>query len=325
MCVPGTEPVRWKDKVVSASPSITLLVITYKRAPFLKQLLEHVSRQVLAPHQVLVVDGSSDDESAAVAAEHPAVTYVRNPAGAGNMTSSRNAGLAHVTSDVVAFLDDDAYPRPDYVERLTEFCAARPEVLLGCCRAINGVPGEAERGRDAIGRFDARGSMSGNFGADPGRDLAIDHGLGATMWIRTSLLRTLGGFREYFPGTAAREDSDLFFRATQLGHEAWFVHCAVAEHVAAPQEGGERFDLRYMYWGAHNHAILLLAAFGLTPFFLRAVLFDLLQQLSYGGAWYRRAGRTAVVAVGWLVGVRSAWRLFGAGPVPAVGGYRRPS
>lgn len=310
---------------MSPEVTISVLIITYRRPQFLREQLEHLARQDVPPGQVLVVDASPDEESAQVAAAHPTVTYVRNPAGAGNMTSSRNAGLAHVRGDVIAFLDDDAYPRPDYVQRLRDFVVQHAAVAIGCCRAVNDVPGEAARGVDEIGTFDGYARLTGNFAADPGRDLPVDHGLGATMWIRTSLMRELGGFREYFPGTAAREDTDLFLRARQLGHQAWFVRGAVAQHVAAPQEGGERFDRRYTYWSAHNHALLLLAAYGCRDVrFWRSLVRDVLAQLTYGGPSHRRVARAVLVGAAWGRGIVFGMRLFGPGPRPPVGAYRRP-
>ena len=303
---------------------MAVLIITYRRPEYLDSCLAHLERQALAPTQVVVVDGSPDDLSERVAERHPIATYVRNPAGAGNMTSSRNAGLPLIQAEVIAFLDDDSNAGPSYIAELVAFCATHPEVSIGCCRATNGVPGEDSAGRDQIGTLAANGSMTGNFAAEPGLDVPIDHGLGATMWIRRSLMDELRGFREYFPGTSACEDTDLFLRARRLGHQAWFVHAAVANHVAAPQEGGQRFDRRYTYWTAHNRAILFAADGGiLHRRFWSTFVADIARNLSYGAGIHRRVARTAIVTFAWLRGSVYSIRLFGFGPQPAVGGYRR--
>lgn len=305
-------------------PRIDVVIITYRRPDQLRVGLSCLEAQTLAPNQVIVVDASPETETERILATRPNTVYVRNLSGAGNMTSSRNAALPYLKGDVVAFLDDDAYAHRSYIEQLSTFLQRHPEVQLGCCRALNGVSGEENYDpREGIGRFSSSGTITGNFAANPGRDIPIDHGLGATMWIRRPLLDEIGGFREYFGGTAAREDTDLFLRARRLDLQPWFVHGAVADHVAAPQARGRRFDKRYTYWSAHNHAVLLMADRGLSSKgFWIALVADLEHHLSYGTQWYRRLSRCFIVLAGWGKGVYDGLRMFGVGPVFPVGGYR---
>jgi GT2 family glycosyltransferase len=316
--------------VIDAEPArfrASVVIITYRRARFVRTNLEQCAKQIRPPDQVLVVDGSEDEQTHQVVSDFPFATYVRNPRGAGNMTSSRNAALSHATGDVLIFLDDDAYPEADYVQRVMAFCEAHPDAALGCARTLNGQPDEASIGLERIGKFcEADGSIDGFFAADPGRDLPIDHGIGATMWIRRFLIDELGGFREFFTGVSGvREDADLFLRARALGYQAWFVHRAVALHVAAPQAKGKRFDLRYQHWAARNHALLLIANFGMTSaVFRRSVLRSVPANLGYGGAYYRRMVRTGVIVLGYLRGMAVAARFIGRGPLPPVGRFEHP-
>lgn len=307
------------------SSAVTVVIITFQRPEVVRTNLEHLARQTVAPHQVLVVDSSPDDLTREVVKAFPFATFIKNPAGAGNMTSSRNEALGQVTGDLLSFLDDDAYPAPEFVAELTSFVDAHPEVALGCCRTLNGVPGEDSMGVDSIGRFLPDGSLEGNFGADPGRDLPIDHGIGASMWMRTELITQLQGFREYYTGVSGvREDADLFLRAAENGHQAWFVHKAVTLHVAAPQAKGQRFDLRYRHWASRNHTILLLANFGLASrMFWRAVLTMILQNASQAGSPLKRAGRTAIAGAGIVRGAVWALRTFGPRKRPPIGGFRQ--
>jgi glycosyltransferase involved in cell wall biosynthesis len=304
-------------------PTLSVVIITYRRADCVRTNLQHLAKQTRPPLQVLIVDGSEDERTAAVTAEFAFATYLRNPRGAGNMTSSRNAALPHVTSDVIAFLDDDAYPEPEYIESLTAFCAAHPDVLLGCARTLNGEPDEENVGVDRLGRMLDDGTILGFFAADPGRDVEIDHGIGATMWMRRTLIDELDGFREFFTGVSGvREDADVFLRAKALGRQAWFVRAAVATHVAAPQAKGRRLDLRYQHWTARNHALLLIANFGmLSRTFARSLFGAIPKNLSYGGAWYRRVVRTSVIVLGYLRGMLVAARLIGRGPLDPIGRF----
>ena len=310
----------------SDMPTASVIVITFKRPAHAQECIAHLLKQVTKAAQIIVVDGSPDRDTETLLAPLPEVIYVRHAAGAGNMTSSRNAGLPLATADYVVFLDDDANARPDFIEQLTGFWSENPSVQLGCARATNGTPDEATLNLDQLGVIDRLGQIWGNFGGDPGRPVTIDHGLGATMWMKRSMLQELGGFREYFAGTSAREDTDMFLRGARLGHQAWFVNEAVVEHVAAPQDVGERFDLRYMYWSGHNTAILYAADKGLlSGSFIKTLGYDVLHNLQYGGPWYRRTARTLVVAFAWLRGSLWALRKFGPKPKHPVGGYARPA
>lgn len=307
------------------TPRVSVVVITYCRPNFVRLNLEHLAQQTTAPHQVIVVDASPSDDTEAVVRGFSFATYLRHPGGAGNMTSSRNEALAHVSGDVLAFLDDDAYPAAGYLAALSDFFASRPEVALGCARTLNGVPGEEVLRGEGIGRLSADGHLLGNFAADPGRDVEIDHGIGATMCMRSTLVRELGGFREYYTGiSGVREDADLFLRARACGHTAWFIHQAVALHVAAPQARGQRFDLRYRHWSSRNHTILLLANFGgRSAIFWRCMRSILAQTAAQSGGPHKKVGRTAVTAAGLGRGAWVSARTFGAGPQPPVGGYRQ--
>jgi GT2 family glycosyltransferase len=242
------------------------------------------------------------------------------------MTSSRNVALDHATGDVLLFLDDDAYPESNYVEAICDFLTTHPDAALGCARTLNDQPGEASAGVDRIGKLLENGNLLGYFAAEPGQDLPIDHGIGATMWMRRSLINDLGGFREYFTGVSGvREDADVFLRARAVGHQAWFVRAAVALHVAAPQAKGYRFDLRYQHWAARNHALLIIANFGINSrIFMRSLLGVVIGNLSYGGAWYRRGVRTTVALLGFGRGTFVALRCIGLGPRDPIGRFEHP-
>jgi len=190
------------------------------------------------------------------------------------MTNSRNAGLEIATGDVIAFLDDDAYVEPAYVQSLRR-AYADPGVALACSRTLNGQRGESTEAREGVGRLLGNGRLVANFAFDAGRGsvVDIDHGIGATMSFRRTTLHAMGGFREDYSGiSGVREDTDAFLRARSLGFRAVFVNDAVAHHMAASQARGKRFDLRYEHWSFRNHLLLLVNNFGVDSPMLRRCL-----------------------------------------------------
>ncbi len=236
-------------------------VVTYGRPTFVRTCLEHVIAQTRAADEVVVVDASPDDFTRRVVSDFPAVTYLRSEAGLGTTATSRAVALGATTCDVLAFIDDDAYADPDWLERLL-VCYADPTVAAVGGLTRNGQPGELTEGVDQIGQLTSDGRLLGFFAADPGHDLDVDHLIGANMSIRVATARAIGGIRDYYPGTCLREESDLLLRLGRAGHRIIYTPAAAVTHVAAPHPRGRRFDLRYHYYGHRNHVVLLSSTLG---------------------------------------------------------------
>lgn len=253
-------------------PSASVAVVTYERPTFVARCLDHLLAQTAPPSEIIVVDSSPGDETRRLVGERfPTVRYEVCPAGRGATATARNIGYTLTTGEVLAFIDDDAYAEPDWLERLLPFFED-PAVGGVGGRQIRHQPGELEEGIDAIGLLRADGTLTGHFAADPGRPLRVDHLLGANMSFRRAALERIGGIRDGYRGTCIREETDLCLQVTAAGYRLVYAPDAVVEHVAAPYAKGRRFDLRYAYWAQKNHLILLIRNFGLRSPIVRAYL-----------------------------------------------------
>lgn len=241
--------------------SISVVIPTYNRADFIRTCLEHVHAQSFPPKEIIVVDASPGDETEQIVSSFPSVVYVRSPHGRGTTASSRALGLKHVSADVVAFLDDDAYPWPNWLLELARRYED-PRVAGVGGRAINGQPGEDTEGLGQVGKLLPDGSLTGFFAAVTEEDVEVDHLLGANMSMRCDVIRQLGGIRDYYPGTCLREESDIALRARAAGFRLIYTPDAVVRHVGGTYAKGHRFDRRYEYWGARNHIVLLMTTLG---------------------------------------------------------------
>src|SRR6478609_10401785 len=99
-------------------PSVDVVVATFNRPDNVRICLEHLAKQTLVPDEIVVVDSSPHRLTAGVVADFPGVRYVRNDAGPGTLATSRAIGAAETHSDIVAFIDDDAYAEPDWLENI---------------------------------------------------------------------------------------------------------------------------------------------------------------------------------------------------------------
>ena len=94
---------------------VSVLIPTYNRAEYLRQALESVFAQSLAPWEVIVVDDGSTDHTAAVAGSFgPKVRYVRHESNRG-ISASRNSGLEAAQGEVIAWLDSDDLWEPAFL------------------------------------------------------------------------------------------------------------------------------------------------------------------------------------------------------------------
>ncbi|WP_396655853.1 glycosyltransferase family 2 protein [Microbacterium sp.] len=246
---------------MSDGPSVVVVIATYRRPHYVRECLEHLAVQTLRADRIVVVDASPDDETAAVVCDFPHVEYLRNDHGIGTLATSRAIGIAGAGEDVVAFIDDDAFARPDWLERLVA-PYSEPDVAAVGGRTDNGRPEELDQGVGQIGLILPDGRLTGYFAADPGRRVDVDHMMGANMSARLSVVSELGGIRDYYPGTCLREDSDLPLRMRRRGWRVVYEPAAVVRHMAGDYAKGRRFDSRYRFYGARNHIVLLATVYG---------------------------------------------------------------
>jgi len=110
---------------------VSVIVPTFNRAASLDALLADLKAQSGDPRfEVLVADNGSADGTRAVVERHASddhrVRYLFEPTP--GASSARNAGIAAARAPILAFIDDDVRPRPDWVCAIVRAFAAHPEV-----------------------------------------------------------------------------------------------------------------------------------------------------------------------------------------------------
>jgi len=98
-------------------PPVSVVINTLDRADSLRATLRSLRHLRYPTFEVIVVDGPSTDHTAEVLAEFDGTIKVRHCPEA-NLSRSRNIGIASAASDLVAFIDDDAIPEPQWLDDL---------------------------------------------------------------------------------------------------------------------------------------------------------------------------------------------------------------
>jgi GT2 family glycosyltransferase len=306
---------------------VSVIIVTLNRPDCVRRCLDHLAVQTPCPDQVIVVDGSTDTRTRDLCARHGDVLYLRNEAGAGHMTRSRNIGLMEASGEIIAFIDDDAFVHEGWLSNIVA-PYADPAVAAVGGRVVQGTrPPEPWVEISKIGKLMPDGELYAGFDTDSRRILEVDHMMGCNMSFRAAVIAELGGFRDDFPGTEVCEESDMSLRVRRLGHKILFNPGAVVTHIGAPQFKGRRFDARYNYYAGHNNALLLIRNFGLcSRLFFRFLLSssvdrtcDLLRSIpmgarSAGGAFYRFSAYFTGLMIGILIALAKRLR-HGLSPI----------
>ncbi len=129
--------------------SVTVLIPTFNRAGYIRECLTSILSQTVPPHQVIVIDDGSQDDTATILNEYKnSITILRQPNG--GKASAVNFGLKHASGEYVWIFDDDDVALPDSIEKRLAVFDARPElgfVISGHYHGQDGADGSIVRGR----------------------------------------------------------------------------------------------------------------------------------------------------------------------------------
>lgn len=293
---------------------LSVCIVTYERPAFLRRCLEALSAAVTDDVEVIVVDASLSDASADVHEIRPSAVYVHDRSVAGWMTRARNVALRYARGEIISFLDDDVVITAGWQAAvLAAFTDPAVEAVAG--RTRNRQPGE-EMYERPIGRLLSDGSLTEGFASRPSAVVPVDHGIGANMSFRRSVLAQLGGFRDDYPGTAMREDTDIYLRIKRLGGTAVFSPEAVVDHLPAPHVKGARFDTRYKLYARRNHMVLLSRYAGIGSAMLRRWIGREFREVRSAPGLLLKVRRIGVTSLGIAWGATAMVRQARWGPLP---------
>ena len=197
-------------------PRVSVIVCTHNGARTLGECLDGLERVDYPDYEVIVVDDGSTDWKPAIA-DRPGVRLVRT-ANRG-LAAARNAGLEQATGEIVAYIDDDAWPDPHWLSYLAAAFASSDHCAIGGPNVP--PPGD--------------GPVAECVANAPGgpihvlvSDTEAEHIPGCNMAVRRAALEAIGGFDPVF--TAAGDDVDICWRLRERGWTVGFSPAAVVWH-----------------------------------------------------------------------------------------------
>lgn len=316
--------------VSAPTVSVVIPAFTLDRWGLIERAVESARSQTVLPEAVVLAIDNNDELLAQArarwaAATGPPVVVVPNDRndhvarwhihvrahgtprsfGAG---SARNAGAAAVASDVIAFMDDDAWAEPDWLERLL------PRYDDSSVAAVGGASlpyYETERPGWFPANFDWIFGCS--YAGLPTTAAPLLHLIGANMSVRRSSFEEAGGFQ----GNDF-DDLNLCLRlAERFGARSiYYDPDAVVHHFVARQRVTWRYFYRRCYF-VNREKVRVLADVG-TAKSLRAerefVLHALRSETArLGWRWLHGDGRAARQLGAMAVGLSLAALGYGRG------------
>ena len=219
-------------------PAVSVVVPTRNRAGYLDVALASLREQEDAPpHELLVVDDGSTDDTVAVAARHGVKAIAAHSPG--GINAGRNTGIAATRAELIAFVDDDVWVPPDWLAAMSAGAARFPdaEAFGGPIRVrlIGPAPRSCGREPPPITTLD--------LGPD---DREADFVWGANLTVRRSAIDRVGRFDASLSGNGDEEEWLLRLRAA--GGHIGYVAAAWLEHRRVGDDARLRSLARAQYY-----------------------------------------------------------------------------
>jgi GT2 family glycosyltransferase len=234
---------------------ITIVIPNFNGAHVLGACLDALAGQTVEPAEIVVVDNGSADDSAAIADGRPGVRVLRLGGNHG-FAGGANRGIAASTTELVAVVNSDAYPQPDWLE--TILAAPRDEGTWAWGSVlVSATTGLVESAGDHFDRAGFAYKLARGRSVDdlPDSPYPVFAPPGAAPVFVRERFHELGGYDEHF--FLYYEDIDLAFRARLRGWTALLVPAARVRHELGASGGSSvaRFHVaRNQIWcTVRNH------------------------------------------------------------------------
>jgi glycosyltransferase involved in cell wall biosynthesis len=255
---------------------ITVLVATYRRSSDLARCLEGFKQQTRPPDEIVVVIRDTDTETWSFLKTYSAELLPLRPTTVTvpGVVAAYNCGLDAAQGDVIAMIDDDGVPYPDWLAKIENAFASDPQLggvggrdwihANGKLLDASTQPGAS----NTVGRITWFGSMIGNHHIGEGQPREADILKGANMSFRRDAVGALR-FDQRLRGTGAQVhvEDGFCLRIKAAGWKLVYDPAIAIDHFF-----GKRFDedkrqqFNSVAWcnRAHNETLVLLDYF--SPF-----------------------------------------------------------
>lgn len=311
---------------------VFVIIVNHRAERFLPRCLAAIARQSLQPCGVVVVDNPADGDAGSLdrvrevvrTAGCPNLELIAMPTNVG-FAAANNRAVAACAGEFVALVNPDAFPRPDWLERMLAAAERHPAAAaFGSRQMIDGRSDIIDGAGDAchVSGVAWRRRHGRKLRAADLVEREIFSPCAAAAVYRREAFVAAGGFDEDF--FCYFEDVDLGFRLRLAGHRAVYVPDAVVDHVGGGCTESSRSGFatyhghRNLVWSyAKNMPLSLLVP--LLPLHVIQTFVSLAACVSRGeGQAFLRAKQDALSGLAPMLVKRREIQRTRRSPVPAI-------
>ncbi|MBR5548270.1 MAG: glycosyltransferase, partial [Kiritimatiellae bacterium] len=207
-------------------PLVSVVIACPRRSWMLDECLAALGNQSYRNFEVIVLPDGMDGSSGAPAPMPKDVKLSVVPTGKVRPAEKRNLGIKAAKGEIIAFIDDDAYPDAHWLEYAVRYFG---DETIG---AVGG-PGVTPPGDSFLARMGGRVYdnllVSGNYryrykAGGVRRD--VDDYPSCNLFVRKSLLDSFGGYRtDFWPGEDTLLCKDIVDAGKRIVYDPWVVVC----------------------------------------------------------------------------------------------------
>lgn len=236
---------------MSTSSLISIIIVTWNSNRYLPQCLGALTTQTNKDFEILIMDnGSTDQEYLNLKGKYPGLELTIKKLNENfGFAVANNIGARLAHGKYLALLNADAFPEPDWLEKLMNAADENPEFTFFASRQIQANSPELLDGTgdnyhvSGLAWRQNYNRLASKFGAESCEVFSAC--AAAALYLRDDFIK-VGGFDEdYF---SYFEDVDLSFRLRLAGGRCLYVPQAVVYHVGSASTGKEGdFSIYYGY------------------------------------------------------------------------------
>ena len=228
---------------------ITATISTYNREKYLPQVLESLKNQTLDPQEfeIVLVDNNSPGNTKEITekfmSENADLKVSYHLETKQGLSHGRNRGIAEAHGELITFIDDDAFLKEDYLEKIVFYFEKYPKVVAIGSKILlhyeETIPKwENKYLNSLLGYF--------NLGEEQKYFSKGDYPRGSNMSFRTAVFQEVGGFNPELGrkgnNLAGSEEKDIFQRIYKdPTRKVLYVPDAIVYHCVPEERTTEAF------------------------------------------------------------------------------------
>ena len=209
-------------KKLGRKPLVSIVIACPRRSWMLDECLQAIAKQSYGKWECIVLPDEVEKSKSEVEVEQRNVRFIAT--GKVRPAEKRNLGIREAKGEIIAFIDDDAYPDAHWLEYAVKYFG---EADIGGV----GGPGVTPPGDKRMARIGGRVYdnilVSGNYRYRyhaGGVRMDVDDYPSCNLFVRKDLLEKIGGYRtDFWPGEDTLLCKDIIDNWKRIVYDPWII------------------------------------------------------------------------------------------------------